>query len=164
MSATEVQNLDNFYGTTATILSAIVIAGVLELRWYREFTSNREGYVTSRTYRLLLSLFAVVMTVAALGLASIPSAVIGDGTDWYNEPETLVSLTSAAGAIAFILPLGTFLALIWGKMPEKVHRVEIKAPLVTPPLVPSTSASRFKALLAALLFGIVLVHRQRRER
>lgn len=108
----QVEDPSTFYGATATILSAVLIAGVLELRWYREFSSRQEGR-PALIDRVILTLFAVLLCVAALMLGSIPSAALNGPSKWYEDPELLAHLTSGVVTIAIVFPLGTYLALVW---------------------------------------------------
>lgn len=108
----QVEDPGAFYGATATILSAVLITGLLELRWYREFLSGRGGR-PPLVYRVMLTVFAVLLGVAALTLGSIPNAALNGPSMWFEDPELLVSLTSGVVIVAIVLPLGTYLSFVW---------------------------------------------------
>lgn len=150
-------DLDAFYGTTATILSATIIAAVLELRAIHKVLVDANGHIESRMHRLVLSSFYALVAVAALGLASIPGAILYGSPDGWAEPGRLVAFTSVAATIGIVLPAGFFAVLVWqrkqapGTAPTSIALV---------PAAPGTATAepqRPDRRPAACLLGFALV-------
>jgi MYXO-CTERM domain-containing protein len=121
-----------FYATTATILAAALLGSLLEMR------TLRDRFARTPLQRVVLTLWAVILVLGAITLATIPGALVSGDIDGWATPRRLMDVTMAVVAVVLAAPFGVLVMDIWrNEDPPEAPRV---APLVEPPTVqPATS-------------------------
>lgn len=133
-----VLDLSQFYPVAATVLAASVVAALITLNQFREVVRTPTG-TTLLIYKVVLTVWALIVFVAGLILASLPAAVsgieTGGTTEWLGSPDTVVTFVGAVVGVAFAAPIGLYMISVWRREtpnPASTNKSD-HAPTTDPP-------------------------------